>query len=184
MKNTEVALSALMMTGLLIVGCSKDKTANEDNGQQASDSEQDMSTDGSDGTESSTDSQASSDTAAEDTDTEPDTDDSFDVNGITALSQAEFFEIICDKIRRCDPEGYAAMLAADYSHGKCYIELHDELGPDYCFGFRSENAVACLKAATLSGLSDYTCLEQHPFNAPYPDECRQVAMCTSSREDT
>jgi hypothetical protein len=126
------------------------------------------------------------------TDSETETDavidpyavDTFDVDGLEKVSQTQFFEIICNKIAECDPEGYAAILAHPYAKGECYIELHDELGPDFCFGFKENKALDCLKVARLYQLDNYTCLDEHPKNVRWPVECYQSTICETWENDT
>ncbi|MBN2718221.1 MAG: hypothetical protein JXX14_20420 [Deltaproteobacteria bacterium] len=200
--NTRVKFIVMMLaTGLLILSCAKEEKAGSELMSQSdsdtdtdtdsdSDSDSDVDSDVDSDTDSDADSDADSDGLADtETDTDSETDpmavDDFDIDdSVESISQAQFLEIICNKVAECNPEEYAKILADPFYNGKCYLEIHDELGPDYCFGFKEDKADECLRASRLHNLTNYTCMEQIPMNPPFPVECHQETMCKTWKDDT
>lgn len=171
-----IVVLVLLIAGIACAACGNEKS--NDNTQDSADNTEATENDGGD-----SDSTAASTEADEDSDSDTLAPDAFDIGDVKSVTQSEFFEIVCNKAAKCDPERYAAMLSQPYANGSCYLELHDELGPDFCFGFQEEAAADCLRTSYLHQLTDYTCLDPRPINPPMPEKCTQQLICETWEDD-
>lgn len=97
----------------------------------------------------------------------------FDIGDMTEVSEDELRQLVCEKVKECDPAGYENLVD---TFGECKTEVDQLL--ELCIGYISKNAAQCLKIARLSDLSDFRCEQD---DGTQPEICLHI--CESYREN-